>query len=98
MQCIQVFSQRLEQDYDTQVLLTAPSVSYRVSTRNNGFIDVEAPVQFPPTYEIEHCLEPMVLGTLVFPNEYMGQLLSLCEGHRGVQKVRTAVPETGVCY
>jgi translation elongation factor EF-4 len=84
---LQVFSQRLEQDYYTQVLLTAPSVSYRVCKRSGDVINVESPAQFPATYEIDHCLEPMVLGTLVFPNEYMGPLLSLCEGHRGVQKV-----------
>eukprot|EP00045_Choanoeca_perplexa_P016827 m.231648 g.231648 ORF g.231648 m.231648 type:complete len:646 (+) comp17368_c0_seq2:88-2025(+) len=90
---MEVFSQRLEQDYHTQVLLTAPSVSYRACTRDGTIIDVESPAQFPATHEIDHCLEPMVLGTLVFPNDYMGPLLSLCQGHRGVQKELTFIDE-----
>eukprot|EP00730_Choanoeca_flexa_P002339 TRINITY_DN11013_c0_g4_i5.p1 TRINITY_DN11013_c0_g4~~TRINITY_DN11013_c0_g4_i5.p1 ORF type:complete len:645 (+),score=149.76 TRINITY_DN11013_c0_g4_i5:102-2036(+) len=93
---MEVFSQRLEQEYHTQVLLTAPSVSYQVMLRKGELIDVESPAQFPAIPEIDHCLEPMVLGTLVFPNEYMGAMLSLCEGHRGVQKSLSFIDEQRV--
>ncbi|EGD77805.1 GTP-binding protein lepA [Salpingoeca rosetta] len=86
---MEVFSQRLEQEYGTQTLLTSPSVSFRKVLKDGTAIDMQTPSHFPTQDElhtISHFEEPMVLGTLVFPQEYTGALISLCESRRGEQR------------
>lgn len=85
---MEVFSQRLEQEHDVQTILTSPSVSFRATLRNNTVINMESPTSFPEVHEIKKLEEPMVLGTLVFPAEFVGDLMSLCEERRGQQLVR----------
>ncbi|EDQ87920.1 uncharacterized protein MONBRDRAFT_9705 [Monosiga brevicollis MX1] len=87
---MEVFSQRLEQEYDIQVLLTSPSVCFRVHTKQGELLEVESPDKFPALADIDFCEEPMVMGTIVHPQEYTGAMLSLCEDHRGVQKIKSA--------
>jgi GTP-binding protein LepA len=84
---MEVFSQRLEQEHDVQTILTSPSVSFRATLRNNTVINMESPSSFPEAHEIKKLEEPMVLGTLVFPAEFVGELMSLCEERRGQQLV-----------
>ena len=71
-----------------QVLLTSPSVSYRAHKRDGSVIEVESSSQFPALHELSYAEEPKVMGTLIFPGEYVGAMLSLCESHRGIQKVK----------
>eukprot|EP00041_Stephanoeca_diplocostata_P016969 m.337148 g.337148 ORF g.337148 m.337148 type:complete len:664 (+) comp20544_c0_seq1:163-2154(+) len=83
-----VFAQRLSQEYAVETIVTAPSVSYKVIYRADKREEiVDNPADFPTVpprdYQIQ---EPMVIGTLVFPEQYLGKLITLCQERRGVQK------------
>jgi elongation factor 4 len=82
-----VFKQRLEQEYDLSVIITAPSVLYklRLKSNPNELIDIENPADFPDANQIEDVLEPMIIGTIITPKEYLGNMIILCEEKRGIQ-------------
>eukprot|EP00124_Ichthyophonus_hoferi_P001114 Ihof_evm15s51 gene=Ihof_evmTU15s51 len=93
-----VFNQRLEeivklgpgpQEYGANVIVTSPTVPYRakLNEKSGGaMINIESPDQFPDPNQVECYYEPTILGTLIFPAQYMGKMLQLCQSRRGVQK------------
>eukprot|EP00040_Diaphanoeca_grandis_P029384 m.172125 g.172125 ORF g.172125 m.172125 type:complete len:719 (+) comp31669_c0_seq2:55-2211(+) len=81
---MEVFGQRLEQEHNMETILTSPSVSYRSETHDGETIVIESPADFPDHHKIQ-MLEPMVSGTLVFPQQYLGQIIKVCQERRGVQ-------------
>jgi elongation factor 4 len=82
-----VFKQRLEQEYDLSVIITAPSVLYKVKLAHTGeVIDVENPSDLPPEQQIDEIMEPIIKATIILPKEYLGSILGLCQDKRGVQK------------
>lgn len=91
---LEVFSQRLEQEYGTQVVLTAPSVTYKAkiigekNIKHYGGEEVvfSNPSHFPPTSIIAELQEPMVLGTIITPDTFIGSVVSICTERRGIQK------------
>ncbi|XP_050528384.1 translation factor GUF1 homolog, mitochondrial isoform X1 [Daktulosphaira vitifoliae] len=106
---LDVFSQRLEQEYNAQAVMTAPSVTYKARVNSKKIIDkygsneffFSNPVDFPdPTY-IEALFEPIILGTIITPDQYLGDVLSLCMDKRGIQKSSTNIDDTRIllqCY
>ncbi len=81
-----VFRQRLEQEYDLAVIATAPSVLYKVELKyGKGTIDVENPSDFPDPGQIEHMYEPMITATIITPTQFLGNMIKLCEEKRGKQ-------------
>ncbi len=102
-----VVKTRLEEEYDSQVVITAPTVVYR-STRTDGeggsagstptTTLLTNPSAFPGPEELKHYAmeEPMVSGSLVFPAEYLGSILQLCEEHRGEQQELTYLDQERV--
>ncbi len=81
-----VFKQRLEQEYNVSVIATAPSVLYKVRvSHSNALIDIETPSDFPDSGNIEEILEPMIKGTIIVPKEYLGAMMTLCQEKRGEQ-------------
>lgn len=82
-----VFRQRLEQEYGVSIIATAPSVLYKIKIKHkDALLDIENPSEFPDAGSIEEVLEPMIDGTIILPTQYLGAILSLCEERRGVQK------------
>ncbi len=82
-----VFKQRLEQEYDLDIIVTAPSVMYYIDLKHNqGRISIENPADFPDPSKIEQILEPMLSATIIVPKQYLGSVLSLCQEKRGIQK------------
>ena len=82
-----VFRQRLEQEYGLSVIPTAPSVLYKVKNKySDDTIDVESPSDFPDPGTIETIYEPVIDATIIVPKEYLGNLIKLCEKKRGFQK------------
>jgi GTP-binding protein LepA len=81
-----VFRQRLEQEYGLMVIPTAPSVLYKVKLRNGTTINVESPSEFPDPQKIELIYEPMIDVTIIVPQTYLGSILALCQEKRGEQK------------
>ena len=83
---MEVFKQRLEQEYDVNIIVTAPSVLFKVLLKNGESIDVENPAEFPDPSRIETAFEPMINSTIITPSKYLGNIISLCEEKRGVQQ------------
>lgn len=85
-----VFRQRLEQEYGVSIIATAPSVLYKIKLKHKeGLLNIENPSEFPDAGSIEEVMEPMIDGTIIMPSQYLGAILALCEDRRGVQKEMT---------
>lgn len=80
-----VFKQRLEQEYDLTVIATAPSVLYKVKTTRGEMLDIENPSDFPEPNYIEEIFEPTIKATIITPKQYLGGILTLCQEKRGIQ-------------
>uniref|UniRef100_A0A8C3CM58 GUF1 homolog, GTPase n=1 Tax=Cairina moschata TaxID=8855 RepID=A0A8C3CM58_CAIMO len=91
---MEVFNQRLEQEYNMSVILTAPTVPYKailssaklIKEYGKAEITIINPAQFPDKLSVSEYLEPTVLGTIVTPQEYIGKIIVLCQDRRAVQK------------
>uniref|UniRef100_A0A3P8W9A2 GTP binding elongation factor GUF1 n=1 Tax=Cynoglossus semilaevis TaxID=244447 RepID=A0A3P8W9A2_CYNSE len=91
---MEVFNQRLEQEYNASVIVTAPTVPYKavlsspklIKEHGSEEITIVNPAQFPDRCSVSKYLEPMVLGTVLAPDTYTGQIMTLCLNRRGVQK------------
>jgi elongation factor 4 len=82
-----VFKQRLEQEYGLSVIATAPSVLYRVKLKYTGeMVNIESPADFPDASAIETVYEPMIDATIIVPTQFLGNIIKLCEEKRGIQK------------
>jgi GTP-binding protein LepA len=83
---LDVFKQRLEQEYGMNLIVTAPSVLYKIKKTHGGdVIDIENPSDFPDPHVIEEVQEPVIVATILVPKQYLGNVLTLCEQKRGVQ-------------
>lgn len=81
-----VFRQRLEQEYGLTVIPTAPSVLYKVKLSNGETVSIESPAEFPDPQKIDTIFEPMIDVTIIVPQTYLGGILNLCQEKRGEQK------------
>jgi GTP-binding protein LepA len=80
-----IVQERLEREYDMDLITTAPSVVYEVLLRDGTVVAVENPSKMPDPAKIEEIREPIVSVTIFVPQEYVGQVITLCIGKRGVQ-------------
>jgi GTP-binding protein LepA len=82
-----VFKQRLEQEYGLSVIATAPSVRYQLQMKHtNQIVNIESPSDFPEANEIETIYEPIIKATIITPHRYIGNIMELCEEKRGIQE------------
>ncbi len=92
-----VFKQRLEQEYELSVIATAPSVLYKITMKHTGKkINIESPSDFPEPSQIETIDEPIINGTIITPIDYIGSMLKLCEEKRGIQQSLDYITEQRV--
>ncbi|XP_062513752.1 translation factor GUF1 homolog, mitochondrial-like [Corticium candelabrum] len=92
-----VFTQRLEQEFDASVIVTAPSVPYKARMKRDGNeVTILTPAQFPEKQHVIEYLEPIVEGTLIFPQEHIGKMLNLCMTRRGQQQSVIYIDESRV--
>ncbi len=82
---MEIVQERLEREFDMDIITTAPSVIYEVVRRDGEVMMVESPSRMPAVGEIDVIREPMVTLTLFMPQEYVGAVMSLCVARRGVQ-------------
>ncbi len=82
----EIIQERLEREYDLQLVTTAPTVRYRVVRTDGETIEIETPAALPPTTEVNRIEEPLILATIHVPQEFVGNVLSLCQDRRGVQR------------
>lgn len=88
-----VFKQRLEQEYNLSVIATAPSVLYKIKLKNGEEISIETPSDFPDPSSIDLIYEPMISATIIVPKEYLGNMINLCADKRGEQKEMSYLDE-----
>jgi len=88
-----VFKQRLEQEYEQEVIITAPSVLYKINLTNGEQIAVENPSEFPEPPRISEILEPTMEATIIVPKQYLGNVLNLCEEKLGKQQNMNFIDE-----
>ncbi len=80
-----VFKQRLEQEYNVAIITTSPTVLYKILLTNGQEIMIENPSDFPEQVQIEEVYEPIVNATIITPKIYLGNLIKICEERRGEQ-------------
>ena len=83
---MEVVRERLEREYDLDLISTAPSVEYEVLKTDGTLIKCDNPSQLPLPNEIDEIREPVVSTTIISPNEYIGNIITLCTAKRGIQK------------
>ncbi|MBK5293333.1 MAG: elongation factor 4 [Acidobacteriia bacterium] len=83
---LEIVQERLEREFQIDLITTAPSVRYRVTTRGGEVMEVDNPTRFPNPAEIEHTEEPIIDATVITREEYLGEILKLMEEKRGTQK------------
>ncbi len=81
-----IVQERLEREFDIDLITTAPTVVYEVLMRDGSVIKVENPSKLPDQSKVDEIREPMVTVTVFVPQEYVGTVVTLCTGKRGVQK------------
>jgi GTP-binding protein LepA len=83
---LEIVQERLEREFDIDLITTAPGVRYRVTTTDGSLIEVDNPTKFPDPSEIKQIEEPIIDATVITREEYLGGILKLLEEKRGVQK------------
>ncbi len=83
---MEIVQERLEREYNLDLITTAPSVVYKVHTVDGETLNIDNPSKLPAVQKIEHMEEPILTVNIHVPNEYVGAILKLCEDRRGVQK------------
>ena len=86
---MEIIQERLEREYDLDLITTAPTVIYQVVTTKGETIQVDNPSNLPPVNEIEEIHEPMVEANILVPQEYLGNVITLCVEKRGMQTSMT---------
>jgi GTP-binding protein LepA len=93
---MEIVQERLEREYNLDLITTAPTVRFRCVLRNGDVIELDNPAKFPSEGEIERIEEPVVALTIHTPPEYVGGILKLCEEKRGTQTGLTYAGEKRV--
>ncbi|GBF80809.1 translation elongation factor 4 [Aphanothece sacrum] len=83
---MEIVQERLEREYDLELITTAPSVIYRVTTLDGQVFDIDNPSLLPPAQQREKVEEPFIEVEMITPETYVGTLMELCQGRRGVFK------------
>ncbi|MBQ2711207.1 MAG: translation elongation factor 4 [Clostridia bacterium] len=80
---MEIIQERLEREFDLDLVTTAPSVVYKVHTTTGEVLDIDNPTKLPPVTSIEHVEEPIVRAEIFSPPEYVGDVMQLCQDKRG---------------
>ena len=82
---MEIVQERLEREFDMDIITTAPSVVYEVEQRDGSVLTIESPSRMPDVGSIAEIREPIVKVTLFMPQDYVGPVMTLCNNKRGVQ-------------
>lgn len=80
---LEIIQQRIDREFDLDIIATAPSVIYRVTTNNDDVLMIQNPSNLPQPTEIKMMEEPIVKANIIVPNEYVGNIMELCQSRRG---------------
>ncbi|MBS1106618.1 MAG: GTP-binding protein [Deltaproteobacteria bacterium] len=85
----EIIQERLEREYALNLISTTPTVRYQVVLNTGETLEIDSPADLPDLTRVERVEEPLILATIHVPAEYLGAVLALCEGRRGVQRDMT---------
>jgi len=88
---LEIIQERLEREFDLDLIATAPSVVYELQMKAGETIFLHNPADMPEVMSIEEICEPWINATILTPDEYLGAILKLCQDRRGIQKELTYV-------
>lgn len=91
---MEIIQERLEREYNLDLVTTAPSVIYKVYKTNGEMVWVDNPTNLPDGSEIDYMEEPMVKATIMVPKDYVGNVMELCQERRGIYKDMKYMDET----
>ncbi|ADQ06902.1 GTP-binding protein LepA [Caldicellulosiruptor hydrothermalis 108] len=93
---MEIVQERLEREYDLNIITTAPSVVFKVTKTDGEVLYIDNPTKLPPPNEIAKMEEPMVKATIMVPNEFVGSVMELCQERRGIFKDMSYIETTRV--
>ncbi|MBP2024777.1 translation elongation factor 4 [Peptoniphilus stercorisuis] len=93
---MEIIQERLEREFDLDIITTAPSVIYKVTKNDGEVIEIQNPTNLPDTTEIAYMEEPIVRAEIMTPKEYVGTIMELCQNRRGTFIDMTYLEETRV--
>ncbi|MDU1831967.1 translation elongation factor 4 [uncultured Finegoldia sp.] len=80
---MEIIQERLDREFDLDIIATAPSVIYKVHKKDGTVVDIQNPTNFPKETEIDYVEEPVVHAEIMTPTDYVGVIMELCQGKRG---------------
>src|SRR5690606_34972109 len=83
---MEIVQERLEREHGLSLISTAPTVVYEVETHDGEVKKIENPSQLPPTTQIKEIREPIILASILVPQDYLGPVIQLCIEKRGTQR------------
>jgi GTP-binding protein LepA len=83
---MEIIQERLEREFNLSLLSTAPTVVYRVTKLDGEVVLVDNPAKLPDPQKIASMEEPIILATIMVPNEYIGSIFAICQERRGIKK------------
>jgi GTP-binding protein LepA len=83
---MEIVQERLEREYDMDLITTAPTVVYEILTTRGEVLQIDNPTSLPPVNQIEEIREPIIEASILVPQDYLGAVITLCIEKRGVQK------------
>ena len=81
---LEIVQERLEREFDLNLITTAPSVIYKVYKKDGEIIELYNPVDLPPAQDIDYIEEPMVKAEIMLPKDYVGNVMEICQDRRGI--------------
>ncbi|NLV35774.1 MAG: elongation factor 4 [Clostridiaceae bacterium] len=93
---MEIIQERLEREYDLDLVTTAPSVIYRIKLTDGKVIEIDNPTNMPPVTSIDEMEEPMVKATIMTPIEYVGSIMELSQERRGTYRDMSYLDESRV--
>lgn len=93
---MEIVQERLEREFNIDIITTAPSVIYKIKTVKNEEIFIDNPSNYPNTSMIEQAFEPFVKANIYLPSDYIGNVMELCQDKRGIFKNMKYIDETRV--
>jgi len=83
---LEIITQRLEREFDINLITTTPGVVYKINKINNQIVDLQNPTTMPDPSQIKFIEEPWIKATIITPDEYLGSIIKICQDKRGIQK------------
>ena len=93
---MEIIQERLEREYNLDLVTTAPSVIYKITKTDGEMLDISNPTNLPPQQEIEYMEEPIVKASIMVPTEFIGNIMELCQERRGIYHDMQYIDDTRV--